>query len=80
MNKWKVIILITFTLTGSISIYQQEYLLGVMWFWMIMMYAVWIKESESADMWRELFYDHKALYERLVEAVENKVKEDEHDR
>ena len=80
MNKWKILMLITFTLTGAINLYRQEYMLGILWFWLLMMHAVWILQLESTDIWRELFYDYKALYERLVEAVENKVKENEHDR
>ena len=69
--------LITFTLAGAINLYRQEYILGVMCFWLLMTHAFLIQAEESIDVWKELFYDYKALYERLVEAAENKVREND---
>ena len=81
MNKWwKILMLITFTLAGAINLYRQEYMLGILWFWLLMTHAFLMDAEENVGAWRELFYEYRALYERLVEAAENKVREDEHDR
>ena len=77
MDKWKIVMLITFTLAGAINLYRQEYMLGVMWFWLLMMHAFLIQAEESVGAWRGLFYEYRALYERLVEAAERKVRENE---